>query len=136
HRGGRRDRGEPDAVRKRLPGPGACRRIALAMAGRASRAPHRRALRRRSDAVRGARLFLLLPAPRNRQARPRRRTGFLWDAGTFCVEATMVVAFGVSWAVKGEKLSAPERPRGAAGRPRASPTAPAALNSRPSDHCE
>jgi hypothetical protein len=30
--------------------------------------------------------------------------GFLWDVGTYCVEATMVIAFGVSWAVKGESF--------------------------------
>jgi hypothetical protein len=32
--------------------------------------------------------------------------GFLWDVGTYCVESTMVIAFGVSWAVKGESFPA------------------------------
>jgi len=34
-------------------------------------------------------------------ARFHQGSGFLWDVGTFCVESTMVLAFGVSWAVKG-----------------------------------
>jgi hypothetical protein len=33
-----------------------------------------------------------------------RGSGFLWDVGTFCVEATMILAFGISWAVKGESF--------------------------------
>ena len=33
-----------------------------------------------------------------------RGSGFLGDAGTFWVEATMIVAFGISWAVKGESF--------------------------------
>jgi len=35
----------------------------------------------------------------------RRGSGFLWDVGTFCVESTMIVAFGISWAVKGESFA-------------------------------
>ena len=30
--------------------------------------------------------------------------GFLWAVGTFCVESTMIFAFGISWAVKGESF--------------------------------
>lgn len=29
----------------------------------------------------------------------------LWDVGTYCVESAMILAFGVSWAVKGESFS-------------------------------
>ena len=32
--------------------------------------------------------------------------GFLWTVGTYCVESTMIFAFGFSWAVKGESFSA------------------------------
>jgi hypothetical protein len=31
-------------------------------------------------------------------------SGFLWEVGTYCVEATMIIAFGISWAVKGESF--------------------------------
>jgi len=31
-------------------------------------------------------------------------SGFLWNVGTFCVESTMILAFGLSWAVKGESF--------------------------------
>lgn len=33
-------------------------------------------------------------------------SSFLWSVGTYCVESTMIVAFGLSWVVKGESFSA------------------------------
>jgi hypothetical protein len=64
-----------------------------------------------------------------------RGSGFLWDVGTFCVESTMILAFGISWAVKGEsfpRLNDRDGRREDLRQPHPHPP-PAALNSRPSD---
>jgi len=53
-----------------------------------------------------------------------RGTGFLWTVGTFCVEATMIVAFGISWAVKGESFPPLNDREGRAGASERAPARP------------